>query len=352
MRLSKLVLLIGIVFCFSPVAFSQAVERSVDGLVYDLQHPDPERRKESARILGQNRVREAVPALIKLTEDSDSSVRLEAAKALVEIDDSRALQAFIRLTRDPSPATQKVAIQGIVDIYVTPEGGFVQGVLKVVDFVNPLSDGYDPRIVESYVPVSADAVRALGDMLFFEDRSVRQSAATALGILRGKGASTAIRDAIEKEDNNGVKVELIRAVYKMGDAAVGEYAVPLIRDPDKKVHDEAVLTVGRLKVQKAAPQLNELYGAGIEEQKKLFGFVPVTGKDDFQKKVLEALAFIGDPSSSEILEDALADEREFYRRFGAEGLGRIGDTSYVNLVARNYLRESSKSVKLAMTYAL
>ena len=82
------------------------------------------------------------------------------------------------------------------------------------------------------------------------------------------------------------------------------------------------------------------------------GIVPVSGKDDLQRKLFEALAYIGAAQCADLFVSGLEDERNFYRRYGAEGLGRIGDQSYVTEVARKYLRESSGSVKLAMGFAL
>lgn len=327
-------------------------QRSVNGLIFDLRHPDAERRKEAAMLLGQNGIREAVPELMRLEDDADASVRLEVARALVKIRDPRALPTFTKLLRDSETGIQKVAVEGVVTSYVVEPGGFIDGVSKVVNFLNPLSDGYNPLIVEPYVPVSAEAVTALGDLLFSGDRGLRKDAAVALGILRGRGALSAIKAALESEDSNDVKVELIRAVYKIGDQSAGVAVIPLIRDPDKKVHDEAILTVGRLRVSEATPSLNELYQAGIEERRKVFGILPVSGSDDLQKNILEALAFIGDPQSASIFQAALTDERDFYRRYGAEGLGRIGDQSVVQNVATLYMREGSGSVKLAMSFAL
>ena len=82
------------------------------------------------------------------------------------------------------------------------------------------------------------------------------------------------------------------------------------------------------------------------------GVVPISGKDDLQRKLFEALAYIGDPLSVDLFVNGLQDERDFYRRYGAEGLGRMGDPAYVTEVARKYLRESSETVKLAMGFAI
>lgn len=334
------------------VAVQQEQTRTVEGLVFDLQHPDPERRKQAAAALGQNKVRTAVPALIEATRDSDASVRYEAVKALVQIHDNRALESYIRLTRDSEKRTQEKAIEGIINTYVADETGLIQGVKKVVGFLNPFSDDYNPLMVEPYVPVSQDAVNALIDLLFHNDRGLRKDAATALGILRARSALPAIEDALQQERSNDVKVELIRAVYKIGDPSAGEMLVPFIRDRDKKVHDEAIFAVGRLRVKSAVPQLNEIYRAGIEERRRILGIVPVSGSDDLQRKVIEALSYIGDSSSTDIFLDALEDERTHYRRHAAEGLGRSGQQEHVTLLARKYLREDSGTVKLALGFAL
>ena len=347
------ILLTALVFAGSlEVTAQKAEKRSVEGLIRDLSHPDLSRRLEAAKILGDNKVREAVPEMIKATEDPEADMRFTAAKALVQINDTRALSAFVRLARDADTRIQKVAVEGIVNIYVYPDGGFVTGVVKVVNLLNPLSADYDTRMVEPYVPVSQDAVNALIDLLFSSDRGLRKDAAVALGILRSPASLIAIEDAIGREDANDVKIELIRAIYKIGDPKGGEAVVPLIRDPDKKVHDEAILTAGHLRVNSAVPILEDLYRAGVEERKKVFGIVPVTGTDDLQKKVLEALAYIGDSRSKDIFEDALNDSRSDYRRFAAEGLGRIGEASYTTLLATKYLREKDSSAKLGMGYAL
>ncbi|HUV14062.1 MAG TPA: HEAT repeat domain-containing protein [Acidobacteriota bacterium] len=330
----------------------QTTERTVDGLIYDLKSPDPERRREAAKALGDNGITKAVPDIIPLVDDPNSSVKLAAAQALLNINDPRALPAYIKSVRDPSLDMQKIGIQGIVNVYVTPPTGFSADMKKAAVFLNPLSDTYNPLMVEPFVDVSEDAVKAIADLLFSSDKGIRKDATMALGVLRAQAALPAIEDAIEKEQDVGIKVEMIRTIYKIGDPSAGEVLIPLIRDPNKQVHDEAILALGHLRVKNAVPPLSELYGAGIEERKKVFGVLPVSGADDLQKKLLEALAYIGDERSAEIFETALEDSREAFRRFGAEGLGRMGDAGYLKLLATRYLRENSKSVKLAMSFAL
>ncbi|MFH1966064.1 MAG: HEAT repeat domain-containing protein, partial [Acidobacteriota bacterium] len=79
-------------------AFASQERRSVEGLIYDLSSPEAKNRMVAAAALGENRLREAIPNLIKMTSDPDQDVRYEVVKALVYINDTRALPAFIDFT--------------------------------------------------------------------------------------------------------------------------------------------------------------------------------------------------------------------------------------------------------------
>ena len=162
----------------------------------------------------------------------------------------------------------------------------------------------------------------------------------------------AIQEALSRETNNDVTVELIRAIYKIGDREGGNAVAPFVKDPEKAIHDEAIFTVGRLHVKKAVPDMKELYESGIQESKKILGLVPITGKDDLVKKLFEGMAYVGDPSCKDLFLAGLEDQRPFYRRYGAEGIGRIGDKGEVSRLATAYLREKDEEVKLAMSFAL
>lgn len=340
--------ILSVVVVFFCVVFSEAQERVlVADLLYDIGHPDAERRRKAIVLLGRHEIRQAVPALIKATEDEDKSIRLESLRALVRIQDMRALQTYIRLVGDDRKVVQLKAIEGIVGVYVGQSGNFSSEIKKILQF-----DDYNPAVVESYIPVSEDAIASLVKLLSSLDSKIREEASGALGALRARSVIPAIEKALEREVNDQVKVELIRSIYKIGDRLSGEILIPFILDSDKKVHDEAIFALGRLGVKKAVPQLKALYDSGVEESRKILGVIPISGKDDLQRKVFEALAYIGDPSTANLFVNGLQDERDFYRRCGAEGLGRMGDPAYVTEVARKYLRESSEAVKLAMGFAI
>ncbi len=323
---------------------------SVEGLTYDLQHPNAERRKAAARTLGDNKVRSAVPALIDATGDRNEGVRYEAVRALVNINDTRALRAYVKLTSDSKRKIQHKAIEGLIEVYVSGQEGFMAGVTGAVNAINPLADDFDSRVVESYVPVSADAVHALERLLEDDDAGIRAKAALALGILRARSALPSIQEALRRESKRDVQVELIRALYKIGDRPAGTALIPLLESGHKKVRDEAIFALGRLRVREAAPELEGFLD--VQERRKVFRVVPVSGKDDLQKRALEALAHIGDPSTKGLFINSLQDPRAEFRRYGAEGLGRIGEGDILNDLARAHLREDSGEAKLAMSFAL
>jgi HEAT repeat protein len=353
MRAHPLTALVLILFLAAGSVFLAAQQKvNISGLLIDLENPDPNRRKQAAQLLGQVKSEEAVPALIKTTEDEDDAVRFEAVRALVRINDSRALPSYIRLTQDSRRDTQEKSIEGIINVYVAEQGGFIQGVKKFADTVNPFSDDYNPLTVESYVSVHPEALQALSNLLPHSDARIRKDAATALGILRAHSALPDIEKQLRRERNDDVKVELIRAFYKIADPVAARGLVSYIRDSSKKVHDEAIFTVGRLRVIEAVPDLKDIYESDVRERRRVLGVLPVSRSDDLLRKVLEALAYIGDPSCREIFLSALEDERDFYRRFAAEGLGRMGDRSVVTQLATKHLREQIFSVKMGMSYAL
>ncbi len=332
---------------------AQTRQVTVEALIYDLKHPDETRRREAAIALGQNQIPQAVPALIEATRDSSAEVRLEAVRALLKIRDRRALTAYIERTADSDRKVREKAVQGIIDTYVEPESGFGSKVRQVAEMVNPFSDDFNPVVVEPYVQVDPRAVQALTRLLAEGDHpSSRRQAAEALGILRDRSALGALEESLGREENTGVKVEAIRAIYKIGDREAARVLIPYVDDPEKKVHDEAIYALGRLRVAEAVPPLKQIYESGVAERRKVLKIVPVSGKDDLQRNVYQALSYIAAPDCRELFLAGLADERAFYRRYGAEGLARLGESGVVTEVARAYVREPEPGVRLAMSYAL
>ena len=324
---------------------------NVDGLVFDLKHPEAERRRNAANQLGSTQARSAIPALVETSGDSDAGVRLAVVRALNNMPDQGAVPAYVQLMTDPDVRIQREAVRGIETVYVARETGFVQGVRRVADFVNPFSDDFDPVVVEPYEKVDPAAIDTLAGLLSASDDNLRASAAAALGTLRGHAALPEIKGRLEVEQVENVTVELIWAIVKIGDREAAGALIPLTRSNVSNVRTQSIHGLGRLRANEAVPQLTELYSSGIEERRRVLG-IPVSSVNEFQRNVFKSLSLIGDPSSKGLFQEAIKHEEQFYRRFGAEGLGRIGDTSVTTDVARLYIGERSREVRLAAGFAL
>ncbi|MBI2820663.1 MAG: HEAT repeat domain-containing protein [Acidobacteria bacterium] len=351
-------------FCIlmGPAWAQRTREVSVESLIYDLKNPDPQRRKEAAKNLGQNKIRTAVPALVEAVKDSDDGVRLEVMRALVTINDPRALGAYVEGSRDVIEEIREKSIAGMVNLYVVEEGGFIQKTRKLIDLLNPFDVDYDTLVVEPYVPVSPEAIAALSDLISAPETGIRRKAAQALGVLRGEEAAPLLMDQLEREGDSGVKLQIIRAIAKFSQPDNGASVIPFIEDPDKAVHDEAIRTVGLLRIREALDPLTRLYNSGPEERRRIFKIIPASGKDDLQFKLLDALAHIGAPASQAIFSRDLHHRDPEFRRAAAEGLARMaldpsGDYPQRREESRALLgeqkqQETSPEVLLAIHYAL
>jgi HEAT repeat protein len=335
---------------FIPVQGQQTRDVTVESLIYDLKNPDVQRRREAARTLGHNKARAAVPALMEAFNDDDIS--LDVLRALVDINDSRALPTYIAATKDRRMEVREKSIAGVVNLYVVEESGFVHQTRKVIDTLNPFDVGYDPLVVESYVPVSGDAIRALGALMVDPDSRIRRTAAQAIGVLRGEEAVPNLVDALNKEKDSGVRLQVIRAIYKIGQPQYGAAVVPFIQDENKAVHDEAIRTAGYLKVKEAVAPLTRLYNTEPEERRRILKVVPASGREDLQFKLLDALAYIGAPESQPIFVSNLDHRNADFRRVGAEGMGRAGIKESIPLLQAQKKSETKPEVLLAINTAL
>ncbi|MBI1748624.1 MAG: HEAT repeat domain-containing protein [Acidobacteria bacterium] len=340
---------------FTGIAVAQQSRKvSVESLQYDLKNPDAQRRKEAARLLGENRVRGAVPALMETVKDPSEDVRREVALALDKIRDPQAIPALVTLSSDSARDVRRRSLSALVNLYIIRETGLVAGTKKVADFLNPFSTDNDDLRIEPYVTVGAQVIKAFQARLTDRDTGVREDAAKGIGILLARPALLDARAALQVEREPGVKVALIRSFYKIGDTGVGPDLIPLIRDSEKKVHDEAIVTVGALKVKEAVPELTRIYESGVEERRKVLKVVPASGADDLQLKALQALAMIGDPRSADNFLKALRHPGDGFRRAGAEGLARLApqNSETATEVSRARLPEKDNGVKLAESFAL
>lgn len=325
---------------------------SVQGLIYDLKHPDADRREESAKILGDKEVRAAVPALVEASDDPETKVRAAVLYALDRMRDHRALPVYIKLSADKDEGIRRTAINAMVRLYVLDEGGFVAGSKKVLSFLNPFDSNYNDLIVEPYVPVSPDAIQALIARLNDPSNGVRKGAVMSLGILRGRAAVGAMGEMLPNEPKNDIRIEYFRSFYKIGDPSACGALIPHVNDPDKGVHDEAILVAGLLRCTDAVEPLMDIFESGIRERDKILKVVPASRPEDLQIKCLQALALIGDGRAEKLFVAALNHKITGMQMAGAEGLARIANPAHRDTLEAARERSEERRNQLALDFAL
>jgi HEAT repeat protein len=333
------------------MAQSQSKTVSVQGLIFDLKHPEADRRVEAARLLGGNKIRQAVPALVEAADDPDPRVRMAILTALDEIRDIRAQQVMVKMVQDPETDIRRKAIDGLVHLYVLDESGFIAGTKKVFNFLNPFDSNYNDLVIESYINVPADVVAALVTRLNDSDDGVRKAAVMSLGIFRARQALPDLERTAPLETKDDIKVEFIRTFYKIGDPDACSSVVPFINDPDKSVHDEAILTAGLLRCRDAVEPLMYLYESGIKERKTVLKIIPASSSYDLQLKCFQALSLIADPRSEKLFLPALRHSNDDFRVAAAEGLARLGNRDNLTRVEKQRETASHRRYQLALDYA-
>jgi HEAT repeat protein len=326
-------------------AQKQTREVPVDSLIYDLKNPDPQRRKDAAIELGNNKVQRATPDLVAAAGDSDPAVRREIVVALDKVADIRALPAFVQLSGDPEKDIRDRCILGIINLYLPRESGLTVTLNRVANFFNPWSDEWAEVIIDPGIQVDPAAITALRNRLQDSDDGIRIKSARGLGILRGRDAIPALTATLREDRSNDVRFEAVRALRKIGDRSVGGDLMNFISYNDARVRNGAVYALGRLRYTESIPEMTRLY------QKQMS--LPSKDRDQgYSERLLDALAYIADPSSSELFVKERRNPEGNLRLHAYEGLARIGDASTVTDISRERLSEKDERIKTAQAFAL
>ena len=78
----------------------------------------------------------------------------------------------------------------------------------------------------------------------------------------------------------------LRSFYKIGDRASCVSIAPLINDPEKDVHDEAIMLSGLLRCEQAVVTLTDIYESGVKERKKVLEVITMRQKVLIWEKVI------------------------------------------------------------------
>ena len=327
-RLAAAALLAGV--SLAPPAW--AAKASFADLVANLKSPTAKTRAEAAAALGKARRREAVAPLSALVRDPEVKVRLEVVRALGQIRDLEAVPALVTSLQDGEPQIREEALGTIVELYADRDRSG-----PVERFLDTFSDEYDRASVPPLTPVDPSVVTAIGTALHDEQKSIRQEAALALGILDGRAAMRELQTALQDPDS-GVRGAAATAIGKIGTEADGRSLIPLLADESSEVKNRTLQALGTLRVREAGPALREAFETN---RRNAYGF-----------RVLTCLSRIADPAQQDLFRDLLQDPDPERRRLAIEGLARISDASVLPAFKKDYQREGNPELKLAYNFAM
>jgi HEAT repeat protein len=309
-----------------------AAKPSFADLVANLKSPTAKTRAEAAAALGKSRRREAIAPLSALVRDPEVKVRLEVVKALGQIRDLEAVPALVTALQDGEPQIREEALGTLVELYADRDRSG-----PVERFLDTFSDEYDRASVPPLSAVDPSVITALATALRDEQKSIRQEAALALGILDGRAAIRELQAALQDPDA-GVRGAAATAIGKIGTEADGRALIPLLGDESADVKNRSLQALGTLRVREAGPALREAFEAN---RRNAYGL-----------RVLSCLSRIADPAQADLFRELLQDPDPDRRRLAIEGLGRISDASVLPAFKKDYQREGNPELKLAYNFAM
>jgi HEAT repeat protein len=328
-----------------PAVAQQTRQVPVESLLYDLKNPDPARRKEAVALLGTNKVQSSIPALIESTNDVDADVRRAVVLSLASMSDISTLPGFVRLTADSERDIRESAVDNLVSMYLPRERPIRAALTKVGTFFNAGLDPWNDAIIEPDMRVDVSVIEALQARLQDPVDDIRAKAARGLGVVKGRSAVSAMREALNNDSSNDVRYEVARAFRKIGDRSVVPDLMRQASNTDARVKTESVYTLGRLRDPAAVAELTRLY-------KNETGTAAKPGDRTYQLMLFDALAFIADPSSKQLFFQNQQNKDADMRRMANAGLARIGDESNAQRISANRLTEKDGKVKAAQAFAL
>jgi HEAT repeat protein len=183
-----------------PEGAEEIEKQGVEGMARALRNStDPQVRQYAAYLLGQANNPRAIQPLIEALADFDKSVREQATLALSSIGKA-AIEPLASAMKEKKWETRYRAAEAL---------GKIADERAVQPLIRALKDNRDHVRY-----MAAKGLRELGDseaiepmviLLKDENRYVRMMAARALGTIGGKKVNTALKNALESEEDEKVK---------------------------------------------------------------------------------------------------------------------------------------------------
>jgi HEAT repeat protein len=191
-------------------ALNSVIPPSMSGRIIPLLHDsDPNVRESAVKIAGYFGYPDATEALLELSRDPNERVRCAAVEHLPYVEDDRAFAVLVRAIKAETPTVRAAAARAL-------------GTLDTPEVVRPLIAG-------------------LAD----EDVWVRYFSARALGRRRSEDSVAALKQVVEREQFNHVRIAALDSLGQIGGDRITGIVAGLVKDDDPDVAHAAQVAFGK-----------------------------------------------------------------------------------------------------------
>ena len=191
-------------------ALNSVIQPAMSVRIIPLLHDsDPNIRESAVKIAGYFGYPDAAGALVELSGDPNERVRCAAIEHLPYVEDDRVFAVLVNAIKDETPNVRAAAARAL-------------GTLDAPEVVRPLIEG-------------------LSD----EDVWVRYFSARALGRRRSEDSVAALKQVIEREEFNHVRIAALDSLGQIGGDRVAGIVSGLVKDDDPNVAHAAQVAFGK-----------------------------------------------------------------------------------------------------------
>ena len=308
-----------------------------------LDSASPKERQAAIEQLAVGGNASAIPALAAaLKKESRSDIRAVIVVGLARIHDPAAIPVFAETLRaDLNKDVRLQVIDSIQRFYIPiDEAGPIR---TIFNRVKSAFAAEDRPLAGDEVQVSPQVKEALATAMQkdFNDE-VRAAAARALGSLRANDQVPVLVTALEdpqQVEHGSVRLEVVQSLGVIRDSAAGPALQRALRDRDKRIIQQAVISLGLVGYKEARTDLENLFR--------------MDGDRNIRRSALDSLALLRDPGSRTLFESLMGDPDDHSREIAAEGIARLGvdGTKLAELKSR-YDQEKKLNVRVALAFAM
>ena len=295
-------------------AFLAVGDEAVEPLLRQLEDGTRDARIAATTLLGRFADERAVGPLIRLLDAADAELAAAAAGSLAALGDPRALDGLLALFAHPRGSVRQAAISAVNAIGADSTPAAIAA---------RLTDA-DPRVRECAIRVAgyfgfADCVEPMLAGAEDQDENVRRASIDQLPLIGHAAAISALASAMRRDTPRN-RAAAAHAAGFADDAATEQALLRALVDDDAWVRYFAVGSIGRRRIQSAAPVIVQLalhdpavqvriaamHALGVLDAPHLSGVAATLIREDdadLAAAALAALSSVSDPGVDDLLDE-------------------------------------------------